>query len=221
LTKIKAENKNAKQIRGMQVFEVFKTEYPVIRAFLLHETPFQLLIATMLSAQCTDKRVNQVTPALFRKYPTPTDLGNACLENIEAMIQSVNYFRSKAKNIQSTAKIIASLYQDHIPNTLSELVKLPGVGRKTANVVLGAAFNHETITVDTHVKRLTQRLGFTSSDTPEKIESDLQTLWPEWTWSAYSSYLISHGRATCFARKPLCAQCKVNNLCPSRRQEAK
>jgi endonuclease-3 len=191
-------------------------EFPRARTALAHEDPFQLLVATILSAQCTDERVNKVTPALFRKYPGPENFARAALPEIEAMIRSTGFFHAKAKNIKGCC---AALVRDHggkVPADINELVKLPGVGRKTANVVLGSAFGIASgVVVDTHVKRLAGRLGLSKQETPEKIEEDLMKILPQSGWIAFSHLLIWHGRKTCTARKPACPACVLGDLCPS------
>lgn len=189
---------------------------PGARTALHHESPFQLLIATILSAQCTDERVNMVAPGLFRKYPAAKDFAAARPAEVEEAIRSTGFFRMKARNIIACSKALLELHKGRVPESLEELVALPGVGRKTANVVLGQAFGIATgVVVDTHVHRLSRRLGFTTADTPEKIEQDLMRLVAPDAWITLSSVLILHGRSTCKARTPLCAACLVRTLCPS------
>jgi endonuclease III len=203
------------QNRAVKVFNTLKEHYPPVTTFLTHNNTFELLIAVMLSAQCTDARVNKVTPALFTALPTPQDFVAAELDTIKELIKSINFFNTKAINIQKTCDLLITTFNTQVPNTLESLVSLPGVGRKTANVVLGQAFNIPGITVDTHVNRLCRRLGFTNHTTAEKIEQDTIKLWPEDTWIDYSSLLILHGRETCNARKPKCMDCIIKDDCPS------
>jgi endonuclease-3 len=189
---------------------------PGARTALHHENPFQLLIATILSAQCTDERVNMVAPGLFRNYPAAKDFGDARQGELESAIRSTGFFRMKARNIVACSKALMERHGGRVPESIEELVALPGVGRKTANVVLGQAFGIASgIVVDTHVHRLSRRLGWTAADTPEKIEQDLMRLIPPADWIMVSSVLILHGRKTCKARTPLCAACIVRTLCPS------
>jgi endonuclease-3 len=188
--------------------------YPTAICALHHDGPFQLLAATILSAQCTDERVNLVTPALFAKYPTPVDLAAANQADVEKIIQSTGFFRAKAANLIGMAKSLVSQFGGDLPRTLDEMISLPGVGRKTANVVLGTAFGIPTgVVVDTHVKRITRLLGLTINKTPEKIERDLQALLPKSEWINFSHRLIHHGRRICNARRPKCKECSLLNLC--------
>jgi len=184
-----------------------------VGTFLNHDSPFQLLIAVILSAQCTDDRVNKVTPGLFKLFPTSEKLANAQLEDVVATIKSVNFFNNKSKNIIKTAQIIEQEHEGKVPNNLEALVELPGVGRKTANVVLGQSFNIPGITADTHVMRVSRRLGFTKATDPVKVERDLMKVWPKETWIDFSSITILHGRHTCDARSPKCSRCELNKLC--------
>ncbi len=173
-------------------------------------------MATILSAQCTDARVNMVTPALFRTYPTPEALAGAKTEELEEIIRSTGFFRNKAKNLIGMADALLERHEGELPKTIKELAALPGIGRKTANVILGNAFGiDEGVVVDTHVKRLSGRLRFTREKTPEKIEQDLIELFPQETWTMLAHLLIYHGRQVCDARRPRCGQCTVSNLCPS------
>ncbi len=188
--------------------------YPDLKTALNFENPFQLLIATILSAQCTDVRVNLVTPALFTAFPTPNDIAKAKLSQIEKLIQSTGFYRNKAKNIQGAALALIQNHNGEVPGTLDELVKLPGVGRKTANVVLGDAFGITGITVDTHVGRLARRLGLTRHKNPVKVEQVLNKLVPQTEWTRFSHQLILHGRAVCHARKPQCERCTLADICP-------
>ena len=205
--------------RVKQLIKVWPGVYPNAHTELNFKTPLELLIATILSAQCTDKRVNMVTPALFKKYRTARDYANAPTSELENAIKSTGFFRSKTKSIQGAASTIAKKFGGKIPNSMEELRELPGVGRKTANVVLGNAFGiNEGIVVDTHVIRLSQRLGLTKQKDPEKIEQDLMKLVSKEYWTEWSHWLIWHGRRRCFARKPDCGNCEVFRLCPSGRK---
>lgn len=203
------------QIRAVSIFDVLKDTYPPVTTFLSHKNEFELLIAVILSAQCTDERVNMVTPALFDAFPTPKALVNAELNGIKSLIKSINFFNNKAKNIQATAQQLLDKFNGQVPADLDALVSLPGVGRKTANVVLGQAFDIPGITVDTHVRRLTQRLGFTKHEDAVKIEMDLIKRWPRGIWIDMSSLIILHGRNICDARKPKCCECPISSFCPS------
>jgi len=202
--------------RVAQLVKVLPKVYPDAHTELNFKTPLELLIATILSAQCTDKRVNLVTPALFKKYPTAADYANALPAEIEKMIRSTGFFRNKTKSIRAATSAIVEKHNGKVPDTMAELRELPGVGRKTANVVLGNAFHKdEGIVVDTHVVRLSRRLRLTRHDNPEKIERDLMKLVPRAHWTNWSHWLIWHGRRRCYARKPDCSRCEVFKLCPS------
>jgi endonuclease III len=198
------------------IIERLRRAHPDAHCALVHRTPLQLLIATILSAQCTDERVNQVTPSLFERYPTARALAEADREELEQMIHSTGFFRNKAASIQETCRILVDEHGDEVPAEMEKLLKLRGVARKTANVVLGNAFGiAEGIVVDTHVKRLSHRLGLSAESTPEKIERDLMALVPRPEWIDISHLLIFHGRRVCDARKPACAACTLNDLCPA------
>jgi endonuclease-3 len=202
--------------RVAQLVEAFPEIYPGAHCELDFKNPLQLLIATILSAQCTDKRVNMVTPALFKKYRTAADYAKAVPAELENAIKSTGFFRNKAKSIRAATSMITEKFNGRVPETMDELRELPGVGRKTANVVLGNAFGkNEGIVVDTHVARLSQRLRLTRRTDPEKIERDLMNLVPREHWTNWSHWLIWHGRRRCFARKPDCSQCEIFRLCPS------
>ena len=202
--------------RVAQLVQAFPEVYPGARCELDFRNPLELLIATILSAQCTDKRVNMVTPALFAKYRSAKDYASASPAELEKAIKSTGFFRNKAKSIRGAMSAIVKLHQGKVPNTMDQLRALPGVGRKTANVVLGNAFDkNEGIVVDTHVARLSQRLRLTQNVDPEKIERDLMKMVPRQHWTDWSHWLIWHGRRRCFARKPDCSQCEVFRLCPS------
>jgi len=199
--------------RTDKIRKILRTTYPEVKTQLDYENPFQLLIATILSAQCTDKQVNRVTRTLFKKLPTPETFAGAPITMIEELIHSTGFFRNKAKNIQSCASALMERHKGHVPGTLDALIKLPGVGRKTANVVLGAAFNIPGIVVDTHVSRISQRLELTDHKDPVKIEFDLMEQMPKRAWNDFSLHLIYFGRETCSARKPKCTTCPMTRLC--------
>jgi endonuclease III len=202
--------------RAAKLIKIWPKVYPNAHTELNFKTPLELLIATILSAQCTDKRVNMVTPALFKKYRSAKDYANVPQAELENTIKSTGFFRSKTKSIQGAASKIVSRFGGNVPDSMDALRELPGVGRKTANVVLGNAFGkNEGIVVDTHVIRLSQRLGLTKQKDPEKIEQDLMELVPKEHWTNWSHWLIWHGRRRCYARKPDCANCEVFKLCPS------
>jgi endonuclease III len=193
-----------------------KEEYPDAKTELNWSNPLELLVATILSAQCTDVRVNQVTERLFEKYRSAEDYANAPPEELEEDIRPTGFYRNKAKSIRGMARAVAAEHGGEVPRSMEELVALPGVGRKTANVVLGNAFGvDEGVVVDTHVRRLSQRLGLTRHEDPEKIEQDLMRVVPEEDWTVFSHLLIFHGRKVCKARRPLCEDCVLNDLCPS------
>jgi endonuclease-3 len=205
--------------RAKQLVEALPGIYPDAHCELDFKTPLQLLIATILSAQCTDKRVNMVTPTLFARYRTATDYARAKPAELEKAIQTTGFFRNKTKSIRAATAAIEKKHGGKVPQTMAELHALPGVGRKTANVVLGNAFHkNEGIVVDTHVVRLSQRLGLTTQQDPEKIERDLMKLIPQKQWTNWSHWLIWHGRRRCFARKPDCENCELFRLCPSGRK---
>jgi endonuclease-3 len=207
---------NDQSQRMKHLLRWLRKAYPAAHCALHHTNPLELLIATMLSAQCTDERVNLVTADLFRKYRTAEDYVNVERAELERDIHSTGFFRNKAKNIQGACQIISEQYQGRVPETMEELLALPGVARKTANVVLGNAFGLASgIVVDTHVSRLAQRLGLTNKEQPEKIEQDLIAMTPQQDWIDLSHLLIAHGRAVCQARKPNCAACPLESLCPS------
>jgi len=207
---------NKKIDRIEEIIRIFRKEYPDIETALTYKTPFQLLVATILSAQCTDKRVNMVTPLLFKKYPDIGDFARVKQEELEKDIYSTGFYRNKAKSIIGASKKIIEKFNGEVPDNMKELITLPGVARKTANVVLSSAFKKvEGITVDVHVKRLSERLGLSKEKNAEKIERDLMRIIPKRDWLDISYFLIDHGRTICKARKPLCSKCPINNLCPS------
>ena len=198
------------------MLKILRATHPDAHCELNHDGPFQLLVATILSAQCTDVRVNMVTPALFKKYPTARHLAAAKQEDVEDLVRSTGFFRNKAKNLIAAAQALVTNHHGEVPKDLETLTHLPGVGRKTANVVLGNAYGIESgIVVDTHVARLSQRLGLTKQKDPVKIEKDLIEQVPQQNWTLWSHLLISHGRRRCSARKPDCPHCELRTLCPS------
>ena len=199
-----------------EMLKLLKDLYPKAKTALNFTTPIQMLVSTILSAQCTDVRVNMVTPALFAKYQTAEDFAQAKKSELEQMIRSTGFYRNKAKNIQGAAKMIVEKFHGKLPNTLEEMVELPGIGRKTANVVLHNVYQVvEGVVVDTHVRRLSRRLGLTKQSAPEKIEQDLMEILPQSDWANISYLLIDHGRAVCKAVRPNCGGCALNNICPS------
>ncbi len=205
---------DARKQQTLRVAQLLQQTYGEAECALIHSSPFQLLVATILSAQCTDERVNSVTPRLFRKYPTPAALAASTPDDVEAIVQSLGFFRAKAKNIRGMARMLVEVHNGEIPRTLDELVELPGVGRKTANVVLGTAFGIPSgVVVDTHVRRITGLLGLTKYTDPVKIEADLQNLLPPSEWIQFSHRLIHHGRRICIARRPRCPECPLLPYC--------
>ncbi len=212
------ESKKARIERCSRIFATLMQEFPDSRCALEHKNAWELLVATVLSAQCTDKNVNKVTPALFERWPGPGEMAQASVGEIEEAIRTIGLFRSKAKNLKACAERMMEVHHGVVPQTLKELVALGGVGRKTANVVLGNAFQHpEGVVVDTHVSRISQLLKLTASKTPEAIERDLNQIVPQEDWVMFSHLLIDHGRKTCIARRPRCGQCPVAVDCPSRK----
>lgn len=199
----------------MRIYDILDPLYTEEKTALKYRTPFELLIATILSAQCTDKQVNTVTSSLFRKYKKPEDYVKTPIEELESDIRPTGFFRNKSKSIKGCCQGLLDLYGGEVPQTMEALTKLPGVGRKTANCVLGAAFDVPGVVVDTHVKRLSLRLGLTENKDPDKIEMDLAKLIPKKRWRRFSDILIYHGRAICMARKPKHSQCAVFKFCPS------
>ena len=205
----------AEQSSARSIYRILTKEYPDARCELDFNSPLELLVATVLSAQCTDKRVNAVTPVLFNRFPTVTKLAGAKISEIEKIIYSTGFYRSKAKNIKELASKILKDYGGEVPKTLAQLVTLPGVGRKTANVVLGNAFGIPGLTVDTHFGRLSRRFGWSQETDPVKVENDVAKLIPEKEWTLLSHKLIWHGRRICHSRKPECGICPLAKLCPS------
>lgn len=197
-----------------KICSVFKKKYGDVKCFLTHKNEFELICAVCLSAQCTDDRVNMTTPALFAKYPTPHKMAKAKQEDVETLIKSCGFYKNKAKNLIGMAQKLVDLYDGELPDQIDKLVELDGVGRKTANVVLGDWFNKpDGVVVDTHVKRITNLLGLTSKKEPEKIELELNEIVPKKYWRVFSLWLISHGRETCVARRPQCHECPINQHC--------
>ena len=210
------ESRRAKKERAERIYEILESEYPDAHCALVHRNPFQLLAATILSAQCTDERVNMVTPELFARFPDARSLAGGDQGEVEEIIRSTGFFRSKARNLIGMADAVVEKHEGEIPRDMDALVALPGVGRKTANVVLGNAFGiNDGVVVDTHVKRLAGRMGLTSQKTPEKIEPDLMRLFDRERWTMLSHLLIFHGRQVCNARKPACNECALAHLCPA------
>ena len=210
------ESKKARRARAAEVYERLAAEYPDAECALRFGSPFELAVATVLSAQCTDARVNMVTPALFRRYPDARALAGAEQEELEELIRSTGFFRNKARSLLGMATAVTEDHGGELPRTMRELAALPGVGRKTANVILGNAFGiDEGVAVDTHVKRLSRLLGFTAETNPDKIERDLTDLFPRDRWTMLTHVLIFHGRQVCPARRPRCNECAVSHLCPS------
>jgi endonuclease-3 len=207
---VKSESKVKK------IIELLEKEYPDAKTALNYSNPLELLVATILSAQCTDKRVNAVTKTLFKKYKTAEDYANADLSELEEDVRPTGFYRNKAKNIKKSGQILVEKFNSQVPKTMNEMVELPGVARKTANIVLSNAYGVvEGIAVDTHVRRLSQRLGLTENKNPDKIERDLMKIVPKAQWEKITDLLIFHGRNICVARKPKCGLCVLNKICPS------
>lgn len=210
------ESATARRARAGKILGALEEAYPDAHCALDHTDPYQLLVATILSAQCTDARVNMVTPALFARFPDAAALAEGTQDDVEELIRSTGFFRNKAKNLLAMAAALVERHDGQVPDTMGELLALPGVGRKTANVILGNAFGRsDGITVDTHVGRITRLLRLTAATDPEKVEQDLMTLFPQPKWTLLSHLLISHGRAVCIARRPNCAACPIVAECPS------
>lgn len=208
--------RSSKRIRALEILTRLKRLYPDATCSLTYDTPVQLLVATILSAQCTDDRVNKVTPALFQRFPDAIAFAGSDLLELETLIRSTGFYRNKAKNIQGACQMIAQKYDGEVPKRMEQLLELPGVARKTANVVLAHAYGiNAGVTVDTHVKRLSHRLGLTEHTDPVKVERDLMPLLPIEEWENWSIRLIYHGRAVCAARKPACDRCLLADICPS------
>jgi len=210
------ESKRAKKARVVEILRVLRETYPTTRLALDFRSPLELLVATVLAAQCTDKKVNEVTPELFRRLPTARALAEASLPELEELVKQTGFYRNKAKALQNLGRALVAEHGGEVPATMEELVRLPGVGRKTANVVLGNAFGKAVgVAVDTHVQRLSRRFFWTTETDPEKIERDLMDLVPPEDWTRAAHLLQDHGRAVCLAKKPACGRCGVNALCPS------
>jgi endonuclease-3 len=199
------------------ILKALDEAYPNVECALTHRSPWELLVATILSAQCTDVRVNMVTPELFRRFPTPQKMAKATLPQLEALIRTTGFFHNKAKSIQGAARKIIADFSGEVPQTLAELVTIPGAARKTANVVLGVCFGKaEGVVVDTHVFRISRRLGLAKGETPQKVEQELIQILPQSRWISFSHQIIHHGRAVCDARKPKCDRCNLEQLCTSK-----
>lgn len=199
--------------RTARIARILVQQMPVARMELTHRSPWELLVATILSAQCTDQRVNQVTPVLFKRFRTPRDFAAATQPELEALIKSTGFYKSKAKHLIGCGRAVDERFGGIVPQHMEELTTIPGVGRKTANVMLGTAFGKPAIVVDTHVKRVANRLGLTASDDPETIEGDLQRQFPQAQWTDVSQRLLLHGRYVCLSRKPQCAECRLYTEC--------
>ncbi|MBR8833637.1 MAG: endonuclease III [Stigonema ocellatum SAG 48.90 = DSM 106950] len=213
---ISTRHQLSKKQRALEILVRLKRLYPDATCSLNYSTSVQLLVATILSAQCTDERVNLVTPALFSRFPDAASLANADLVELETLVRSTGFYRNKAKNIKSACQMIVTEFSGEVPHVMEQLLQLPGVARKTANVVLAHAYGiNAGVTVDTHVKRLSQRLDLTEHSDPIRIERDLMLLLPQPEWENWSIRLIYHGRAICKARSPLCVACQLSDLCPS------
>jgi endonuclease-3 len=213
-TQTALEDPDALRSRTGKIAELLGREYPDARCMLDHGNPFELLIATILAAQCTDERVNSVTPALFRRYPDPAAMAGADIGELEELVRSTGFFHSKAKSIRGASEALASKNPGGFPRTIEELVVIPGVGRKTANVVLGTCFGLPAIIVDTHFHRVARRLGLTRAEVPDAIEAELQRLLPPEKWTRFSHGVTFHGRRRCKAKKPDCPACSLSSLCP-------
>ena len=215
---LRREGKEARRARTLEIIQRLEREYPDARCSLDHHNPFELLVATILSAQCTDERVNQVTPGLFRRYPDAEAMAGAKTEELEELIKPTGFFRNKTKSLLGMSNALVDRHDGQVPDTMTELVELPGVGRKTANVVLGNAFGKdEGVVVDTHVTRLAGRLGLTAQTEARLIEQDLMKLVPQDRWTLLPHLFIYHGRAVCRAPTPRCEQCVLSDICPSSR----
>jgi endonuclease III len=212
----RSETLKEKCVRAGAICERLALTYPKIKVPLHHKNAFELLVAVILSAQCSDAAVNKVTPILFQRYPDPTSLAQAQTHEIENVIRTLGLYRAKARSLQRCAQQMIDAFGGQVPATMEELTRLAGVGRKTANVILGHVFNIPGIIVDTHCRRVSRRLGLTRHQDPTKIERDLNRLLPPEAWTGFSHRLIIHGRSVCYARQPACARCVLNEICPSR-----
>jgi len=215
MKKFTIESLEVKKSRATKIFQILKKTYPNAHCELNFKSPLQLLVATILAAQCTDKRVNLVTPQLFKKYKTSKDFAKADTTELENLIKSTGFYKNKAKSIKNMAAVVEDKFSGRIPKTMEELIKLPGVGRKTANVILGNAYGLPGITVDTHFTRLSNRFGWTKEKDPVKIEFEIQKLFKDKYWTDLSQLVVWHGRRRCHARKPACGVCPLSKLCPS------
>jgi endonuclease III len=204
----------ANRERAKEVFARLDDEYPDAECSLDHSNPLELIVATILSAQCTDARVNKITPALFAEFQSAKDYAEKPLDHLKKFIQSCGFYHNKAKNIQAAGRLMQEKHGGEVPQTLDELVELPGVGRKTANVVLGTCFGTPGVVVDTHCGRIARRLGFTRNTDPVKVERDLMKIWEHKNWSLFSHFMVFHGRAVCQSRTPSCSKCTLADLCP-------
>lgn len=209
---VQAKENSLKKL-ALEIYKKLSQTYPDARCTLNYRSPFELLVMTIMASQCTDERVNLVSKELFKRFKTPQDFANIPQKTLEKMIKPVGFYRNKAKCIINASKILEEQYNGKVPNNLEELLKLPGVGRKTANVILGECFETPGIIVDTHCRRVAKRLGLTNEDNPEKIELDLMNLIPREKWTFFSHLLVFHGRKICTARKPLCNECVIKHLC--------
>jgi endonuclease-3 len=217
LANAKAPNRALAPERVAAILKGLDEAYPAAECALTHRSPWELLVATILSAQCTDVRVNMVTPELFRRFPTPQKMAKATLEELEGLIRTTGFFHNKAKSIQGAARKVVADFGGQVPQTLAELITIPGAARKTANVVLGVCFGKaEGVVVDTHVFRITRRLGLAKGDTPQKVEQELMRILPQSRWIDFSHQIIQHGRQVCEARKPKCDRCNLEQLCTSK-----
>jgi len=210
-----AESIADKKVRAKAIYRILSKNYPNVRCELDYKNPYQLLVATVLSAQCTDKRVNQTTPALFKKYNSIKKMAAADLKDLQRLVKSTGFYRAKARNIKMLSQKILTEFNGKVPSDIEDLVTLPGVGRKTANVVLGHGFNIPGITVDTHFGRLSRRFGWSDKKDPVKVEFEVGKLIPEKEWTNLSQRLIWHGRRVCHSRKPACGACVLAKLCPA------
>ena len=210
----KALSSSDQRTRIREIAKTLQRTMPSPKMELDHRSPWELLVATILSAQCTDQRVNQVTPSLFQRYRGPAELAAAHRLELEQVIRSTGFFKNKAKHLVVCAQTVTERFAGEVPETMEELITLPGVGRKTANVMLGNAFGRPSIVVDTHVKRVAKRLGMTKSENPDQVEHDLQLLLPKSQWTSVSQRLLLHGRYVCLARKPQCGACSIHRHCP-------
>ena len=216
-TKARSANRDLAPDRIAAILKALDEAYPNVECALVHRSPWELLVATILSAQCTDVRVNMVTPELFKRFPTPAAMAKAPLPQLEALIRTTGFFRNKAKSIQGAARKLVADFGGQVPQTLAELITLPGAARKTANVVLGVSFKKaEGVVVDTHVFRLAHRLSLAKGETPQIVEQELMRIIPQERWIDFSHQLIHHGRQVCIARKPKCDRCNLEQLCHSK-----